>query len=66
MQQSKFTERQVVSAIKQQESGQTVKDICRDLGVSEVTLYKWKAKYSGMELNKLKRGKAFEKELSQC
>jgi putative transposase len=65
MKQSKFTESQIVSAIKQQESGQTVKDISRSLGISEATFYNWKARYGGMEVNEVKRVKELESELSQ-
>ena len=45
----RFTETQIVSAIKRQESGVTVKDICRELGISDATFYNWKSKYGGME-----------------
>lgn len=65
MKQSKFTESQIVSAIKEQESGQKVKDICRELGISEATFYNWKARYGGMEVSEVKRVKELEAELSQ-
>ena len=65
MKQSKFSETQIVSAIKQQESGQSVKDICRGLGISEATFYNWKAKYGGMEASDVRRVKELEAELSQ-
>jgi putative transposase len=45
----RFTESQIVSAIKKQEGGISVKDICRELGISEPTFYNWKAKFGGME-----------------
>ena len=48
MKKSQFTESQIVSAIKKQEAGVTVKDISRDMGISEATYYNWKAKYGGM------------------
>jgi putative transposase len=44
----RFTESQIVSAIKKQEGGISVKDICRELGISEPTFYNWKAKFGGM------------------
>ena len=49
MKKGKFTEHQIVSAIKKQEAGIAVKDIARELGISEATFYNWKAKYGGMQ-----------------
>lgn len=49
MRKSKFTESQIVAALKQVESGRQVKDLCRELGTSEATYYVWKSKYAGME-----------------
>lgn len=65
MKQSRFTETQIVTAIKKQEAGATVKEVCRELGISEPTYYKWKAKYGGMEVSEVKRTKELEAELSQ-
>ena len=65
MKKSRFTETQIVAAIKKQESGMSAKDLCRELGVSEATFYKWKAKYGGMEVSEVKRSKDLEAELSQ-
>ena len=61
----KFTESQIVSALKKQESGIPVKEISRELGISEATFYNWKAKYGGMETSDVKRIKEMEAELSQ-
>lgn len=58
----KFTESQIVTAIKKQESGIAVKDICRELGISDATFYNWKAKYGGMEVNDVVRMRELEKE----
>lgn len=58
----RFTEAQIVSAIKKQESGVTVKDICRELGISDATFYKWKSKYGGMEASDVVRFKDLERE----
>ena len=66
MKKSTFTETQIVAAIKKQEGGSTVKEICRELGISEPTYDKWKAKYGGMEVSELKRVKELEAELAQC
>lgn len=58
----RFTECKIVAAIKKQEAGLSVKDICRDWGISEPTFYNWKAKYGGMELADVIRLKELEKE----
>jgi len=65
MKKARFTESQIVAAIKKQENGVTVRDLCRELGISEATFYNWKAKYGGMEVNDVKRMKEMEAELSQ-
>lgn len=65
MQRTKFTESQIVAAIKKQESGISVKEIARELGISEATYYNWKAKYGGMEVSDVKKMKDMEAELSQ-
>ena len=58
----RFTETQIVGAIKKQENGIPVKEICRELGISEATFYNWKAKYGGMEASDVARMKELEKE----
>lgn len=65
MKKSTFTESQIGAAIKKQEAGTSVKDICRELGVSAATYYKWKAHYGGMEVSEVKRVKELEAELAQ-
>ena len=50
------------AAIKKQEGGMAVKDVCRDLGISEATFYNWKAKYGGMEASDIARLRELEKE----
>ena len=62
MKRKQFTESQIVSALKQQEGGIAVKDIARDLGISEATFYNWKSKYGGMEINEAQRLKSLEDE----
>lgn len=58
----RFTESQIVAAIKKQESGVAVKDISRELGISEATFYNWKAKYGGMEASDVAKLRELEKE----
>lgn len=65
MKKTRFTESQIVSAIKKQESGISTKEVCRELGISEATFYNWKAKYGGLEVADVKRMKEMEAELSQ-
>lgn len=65
MKRARFTESQIVAAIKKQESGVSVRDVCRELGISDATFYNWKSKYGGMEASDVKRMKEMEVELSQ-
>ena len=65
MKQSQFTERQIISALKENEQGIKVIDIARNLGISEKTFYRWKSKYGGMDIKELKRIKELEKENSE-
>lgn len=58
----RFSESQIVAAIKKQESGIAVKDLCRELGISEATYYNWKAKYGGMEASDVGKMRDLEKE----
>ena len=50
MRKSKFTDSQIMDAVKRVEAGFTVPDICRELGISTATFYKWRAKYGGMDV----------------
>ena len=65
MKRSNFTESQIIAILKEQENGKKVSDICREYGISQPTFYQWKSKYSGMEVNQLKRVKELEAELAQ-
>lgn len=58
----RYTEEQIIKAIKQHESGTKVADICRELGISEGTFYNWRSKYAGLEVNEAKRLKELETE----
>lgn len=59
---SKFTEEQIAFALKQAESGITVAEVCRKMGVSENTLYAWKKKFSGLGVSELRRLRQLEEE----
>lgn len=65
MKKSKFTESQIIGILKQQETGKSVADICRESGISQPTFYQWKSKYSGMDVHQLKRVKELEAEVAQ-
>jgi len=58
----KFTEAQIVFALRQAESGTPIAEIIRKMGISEVTFYRWKKKYAGMGLAELRRLKQLEDE----
>jgi putative transposase len=65
MKKSKFTETQIVNALKEYEAGKSVADICRELGVNKQTFYNWNKKYGGMETQDLQRLKELEQKYSQ-
>ena len=57
MKKKRYSEEQIIRAIKQHEAGAKVEDICREMGISSGTFYNWRSKYAGLEVNeaKLKR-----------
>mgnify|MGYP003412496203 FL=1 len=62
MKSSKFNDSQIIAILKQQDSGMSVNDICREHGISQPTFFNWKKKYSGMDASHLKRLKELETE----
>ena len=48
MKTSKFTEAQIIYALRQAEGGTKVAEVCRKMGISEATFYNWKKKYGGL------------------
>ena len=62
MKKTAFTEEQITYALRQAETGTPVADICRKLGVSEQTFYRWKKRFQGLEVPQAKRLKQLEDE----
>lgn len=58
----RFTEEQIIKAIKDHEAGAKVDDLCRKLGISTGTFYNWRSKYAGLEVNEAKRLRELETE----
>ena len=56
----RYTEAQIIRAIKQHEADAKVDDICREMGISTGTFYNWRSKYAGLEVNEAKRLKELE------
>jgi len=59
---TKFSDEKVISILKEADAGAKVSDLCRKHGMSDATYYKWKAKFSGMEVSQLRRLKDLESE----
>jgi putative transposase len=62
MRKSRFSDEQIVGILKEHAAGEAVGSLCRRHGISQQTLYRWKAKYDGLEGNELKRLKALAEE----
>ena len=62
MRNARFTEHQIITVLKSVEAGHTVKDVCREAGISEASYYNWKAKFGGMEASDIKKMKDLEDE----
>ncbi|KAK90540.1 transposase [Bordetella holmesii CDC-H635-BH] len=62
MKKSKFTDSQIIEAIKRAEAGLAVPELCRELGISSATFYKWRSKFGGMDVSMMSRMKELEAE----
>lgn len=62
MRKSRFTEEQIIAALKEHDAGAKVRDLVRKLGVTEHTFYRWRNKYGGMEVSDARKLKALEEE----
>jgi putative transposase len=62
MKASRFTEEQIIGILREQEAGAATAEVCRKYGISAATLYKWKAKFGGMQVSDARRLRALEDE----
>jgi putative transposase len=62
MKRSRFSEEQIIGILKEHEAGVSVADLCRRHGVSDASIYKWKARFGGMDVSEAKRLRALEDE----
>ena len=62
MPRKRFTHERIAFALRQAENGATVEEVCRELGVSEPTFYRWKKQFAGMGVPEIRRLKQLEEE----
>lgn len=58
----RYSEEQIIRILREVESGKSVAQVCREQGVSEQTVYRWRSKYNGMDIAELRRLKELEEE----
>ena len=58
----RYSEEQIIRILKEVESGKPVAQVCRDYGVSEQSVYRWRSRYAGMDVPELRRLKELEEE----
>lgn len=62
MKRKRFTEEQIIKALKEADSGGVAREIVRRMGITETTFYRWRQKYGGLEVNEAKRLRELEQE----
>lgn len=62
MKKSRYNEEQIIAVLKEADAGMKVQDLCRKHGISDVTFYKWRSKYGGLDVSEARRLKALEDE----
>ena len=65
MKRIRFTEEQIIAVLREHDAGAKTGDLARKHGISEATLYNWKAKFGGMDVSDARRLKALEEENSK-
>lgn len=65
MRKTRFTETQIVKAIKDHEAGRNAQEICRELGITTASFYKWRQRYGGMEVSEVRKMKELQDENSR-
>ncbi len=62
MKKARFSEEQMIEAVRQLEAGRAAKDVAREMGITDQTLYNWRGKYAGLEVNEARRLRELEDE----
>ena len=62
MKRARFTEEQIIAVLREHEAGAKTVDLARKHGISEATIYNWKAKFGGMDVSEARRLRALEEE----
>ena len=62
MTRKRYTEEQIIAVLKEAQAGANTQELCRKHGMSDATFYKWKAKYSGMEVSDVRKMRQLEDE----
>ena len=65
MKRTRFTESQILVALKEHQAGKSAEDLCREMSINRNTFYNWKKKYSGMDSERLRKYKELERENAQ-
>lgn len=62
MKRKRFTEEQIIKALKEVDAGGIAREVVRRMGITETTFYRWRQKYGGLEVNEAKRLRELEQE----
>jgi len=62
MTRKRYTEEQIIAVLKEAQAGVSTQELCRKHGMSDASFYKWKAKYSGMEVSDVRKMRQLEEE----